>query len=95
MKTRRKGRLDFPAPPVETAAEAQGSTLQRIYDLEKHTRECLQTVLARKQELKEAREIYDGAVETLMNTIRKAHEPEFEFDPGTGEITGSGEGEED
>ena len=63
-------------------------TLDRIYELEKHARECLQIVLQKKEELKEARKIYDGAVEKLMNTIRKASEPEFEFSPPGAASTG-------
>lgn len=76
--TRRKDNIEIiqqpPAPP-----ETPTFTLDRIFELEKHARECLNTVISAKQELKEAKEVYDNAVDTLMNTIRKAHEPEFNF----------------
>jgi len=70
-----------PAPP-----ESPSFTLERIFELETYARQCLTTVLEQKQILKEAKEIYDGAVEELMNTIRKAHEPEFEFEPAGGKV---------
>ena len=78
-------------PAVVQNEVASTLTLDRIFELEKHARECLQIVLQKKEELKEARKIYDGAVEMLMNTIRKAHEPEFEFVPGEGKQSNDSE----
>lgn len=76
--TRKPAKMEIiqqpPSPP-----ESPSFTLERIYELEKHARERLEFWLAKKQEVKVAREMYDGAVDLLMQTIRKAHEPEFEF----------------
>ena len=88
----RRLRIDTAAKDQAAGAPAHTGetpyTLQQIYELEKHARNCLQIMLEKKEELKEAKKIYDGAVETLMNTIRKASEPEFDFSPPGAASTG-------
>ena len=79
----------IPPPP-----ESPTFRLEQISQLEKHARERLDFWLKKKEEVKEAREMYDGAVTTLMETIRKINEPEFEFTSGEGKQS-DGEGEDD